>query len=394
MNTVLLFSPVVMSPDARRTLGGAQDAAVRMGVHVQIVALPPTETLVRELRRLWSPLGAIVDCGSDWGPIPAALFGDLPTVLLHHDPETLPADALSVRHDSVETGRTAARELLSTGRRHFAFVHNATRTFWSDIRGKSFAEAIGLHGFRCHVMPSSGNGDGDGGTWQRRLRTFLHTLPKPCAVFAANDRTAVELLAAARHEGFDVPETIAVLGVDNDENLCERTIPALSSIEPDFRRAGDMAIRLLLDVANNRSGRDGGAATRDSGTAGAMIFGDLRVVRRASTRIVAMRDARVSDALELIRREACAGLRAERVAALFPGTRRQTDLRFRRAVGRTIAEEIRAVQLEEAKRLLADPARPITTIGDFCGFSTPGSLRKFFRRETGMSMREWRREHA
>ncbi len=36
---------------------------------------------------------------------------------------------------------------------------------------------------------------------------------------------------------------------------------------------------------------------------------------------------------------------AERVAALFPGTRRQTDLRFRRAIGRTIAEEIRVVEL-------------------------------------------------
>ena len=393
MDTVLLFSPVVMSPDARRTLAGAQDAAARRGVHVQTVARPPTAALVRGLRRLWSPLGAIVDCGSDWGPISPALFGSLPTVLLHHDPETLPPGTLSVRHDSGETGRTAARELLATGRRHFAFVHNATRTYWSDIRGQAFADAISLHGFRCHAMPPSGDGGGDGGgVWQRRLRAFLHALPKPCAVFAANDRTAVELLAAARHEGLDVPEMIAVLGVDNDENLCERTIPALSSIEPDFRRAGDMAIRLLLGAAD-RSGRDNGTAARGSGAAGAMTFGDLRVVRRASTRLVAMRDARVSDALELIRREACAGLRAERVAALFPGTRRQTDLRFRRAVGRTIAEEIRAVQLEEVKRLLADPARQITTIGDFCGFSTPGSLRKFFRRETGMSMRQWRREH-
>ena len=51
------------------------------------------------------------------------------------------------------------------------------------------------------------------------------------------------------------------------------------------------------------------------------------------------------------------------------------------------------MQLEEVKRLLADPARQITTIGDFCGFSTPGSLRKFFRRETGMSMTEWRRRN-
>ncbi|MBQ6103182.1 MAG: helix-turn-helix domain-containing protein, partial [Kiritimatiellae bacterium] len=70
------------------------------------------------------------------------------------------------------------------------------------------------------------------------------------------------------------------------------------------------------------------------------------------------------------------------------------DARFKRAVGRTIGAEIRAVRLAEVQRLLADPARQIKAIGDFCGFSAPGSLRKFFRRETGLSMREWRKRRS
>ena len=67
------------------------------------------------------------------------------------------------------------------------------------------------------------------------------------------------------------------------------------------------------------------------------------------------------------------------------------DIRFKKAVGHTIGEEIHAVQLEEAKRLLADPSRQIKAIGDFCGFSNESAMRKFFRRETGMSMSDWRK---
>ena len=88
------------------------------------------------------------------------------------------------------------------------------------------------------------------------------------------------------------------------------------------------------------------------------------------------------------------GIRPADVATLFPGTRRVADLRFKKAVGRTIGEEIHAVQLEEAKRLLADHTRQIKAIGDFCGFSTESAMRKFFRRATGVSMREWRHRNC
>ena len=310
--------------------------------------------------------------------------------MLCHDPETLPPDALSVDHESEETGRTAARELLAAGHRSFAFVHDIGRHYWSQRRVRAFAAAVRLHGCPCRVF-DPGTGDGVSSDepvediWQRKLRSFLRSLPMPCAVFAANDATAVEVLAAARHEGIDVPGKIAVLGVDDDKDVCERTVPTLSSIAPDFHRAGVLSVQLLLKGVEAGGGAFGQA----------LSFGDLDVVRRASTHSAGIRDPVVAKALELIRREACAGLRPARVAELFaPDTRRKADLRFRRAVGRTVGAEIRAVQLQEVKRMLMRPSMQIKAIGDFCGFATAGSLRNFFRRETGMSLRDWRRSQG
>ena len=382
MDTILHF---LSRPTAAASekLAGAQDVASRHGCHVQVVENAPTVALVRQLATLWHPVGAIVDCGGEWSELDARVFGRLPAVMLGHAPGGLPAGVLSVRHDAGETGRAAARELLATGRRHFAYVPYFRPLHWSVARGLAFAGTVRLHGFECVAMKA---GSAAGAAWQRALRAFLRGLAAPCALFAANDAVASEVLAAARFEGIAVPDALAVLGVDNNEALCERSVPSLSSIEPDFRRGGALAARLLLEAVSAGGGVP--ASRRE------LTFGELRVVRRASTRPLATPDRSVAEALALIRREACSGLRPAQVAALFPCSRRMADLRFRRAVGHSIGEEIAAARLEETKRLLADPMRQIKAIGDFCGFGAPGALRKFFRRDTGMSLSAWRRTRA
>lgn len=75
---------------------------------------------------------------------------------------------------------------------------------------------------------------------------------------------------------------------------------------------------------------------------------------------------------------------------LFPCSRRMAELRFKKAAGRSILEEIHAAQLERAKQLLAG-SMPLKAISDFCGFKHPNSLRKFFKSQTGISMSEWKR---
>ena len=382
MATILYFQPSAKTC-APEKLAGVRDIIEKRHHRVQIIEERPTSELVEELWRFWTPLGAIIDCGGEYNDIDAGIFGSHPVVFIGHNPDTLPKSCLLVSNDQRETARAAARELLATDYESFAFVHNADCKKWSELREHGFAEALAINGKSCAVFrPSDASGGSVG--WMKELRCFLTTLEKPCAVFAANDKTAEGVISAAALEGFNSPGDIAVVGVDNYAPICEHSTPRLTSIEPDFRRGGRLAAAMLLGLSMSK-GKWRGRRLQS--------FGPLRVVRRDSTRVLAVSDKAVSDALDLIRREACNGLQAVRVAALFPCSRRQADNRFRRATGRSILEEIHAVQLERAKELLRNSSIQLKAISDFCGFTNPNSLRKFFLKATGMTMSAWRRRH-
>ena len=383
MATILYFQPSAKT-FAPEKLAGVRDIIEKRHHRVQIIEERPTSELVEELWRFWTPLGAIIDCGGEYNDIDAGIFGSHPVVFIGHNPDTLPKSCLLVSNDQRETARAAARELLATDYESFAFVHNADCKKWSELREHGFAEALAINGKSCAVFrPSDASGGSVG--WMKELRCFLTTLEKPCAVFAANDKTAEGVISAATLEGFNSPGDIAVVGVDNYEPICEHSTPRLTSIEPDFRRSGRLAATMLLGLAMSK-GKWRGRRLQS--------FGPLRVVRRDSTRVLAVSDKAVSDALDLIRREACNGLQAVRVAALFPCSRRQADNRFRRATGRSILEEIHAVQLERAKELLRNSSIQLKAISDFCGFTNPNSLRKFFLKATGKTMTSWRRNQG
>lgn len=383
MRTVLYFqSPSKTS--APEKLAGVREIMDKKGIHVQVIEERPTSSNLPELDAFWHPLGAIVDCGNEYNELDAGVFSGMRTVFLGHNPDSLPRTSLQVLHDQAATARLAARELLETRFENFAFVPPSEHRAWSRLRQKAFRDALALNGKKCEVFnpPESSR---TGVRMMNAMQRFLKALPKPCGVFAANDRTAESLLSAARMAEIKVPDDMAVMGVDNFEPICEHTMPPLTSIEPDFRRGGTLAALMLLEAVMSDGGWRGGRT---------LTFGPLRIVRRASSRILRRSDPHVSAALDLIRREACTRLSAKRVAALFPCSRRMADIRFVNATGRTILAEIHAVQLERAKQLLANGDMPLKAISDFCGFTNANSLRKFFRKETGTTMSSWRARNS
>ena len=146
---------------------------------------------------------------------------------------------------------------------------------------------------------------------------------------------------------------------------------AVSSVQIDFERAGYLAARLLarrIDAASSPS-----AAAPEPET---VLFGPLFLLRRASTRGRARPGPVVANAVEIIRREAAAGLTARAepllLLVLFP---------FH-------------VRLERVKSVLVRGDVPIGVVAAACGFSSDIELKRLFRRRTGMSMREWRARHA
>ena len=70
---------------------------------------------------------------------------------------------------------------------------------------------------------------------------------------------------------------------------------------------------------------------------------------------------------------------------------RQAEIRFRRAVGRSILDKIQRVRIEKAKSPLLSREQPnLTAIANFCGYATSSALYKTFIKETGMSPLSWR----
>lgn len=376
MKTVLYFHAATKT-SAPGKIAGVMEIAAKAGWHVQVIEERPNERLLAELIRFWQPLGCIIDCGGSLSDIDAGIFRVLPTVFLDRNPATLPKRALSVAHDSFATAELAAKELLTTGCSNFAFVHPLEERHWANCREQGFLRALALNGKGAAVLKPTGRKGSL--AFQRALREFLETLVKPCAVFAANDAIAAETLTAALALGYKVPDELAVIGVDNFADICERTQPTLTSVEPDFQGGGRQAALLLMACVS------GGRPTERQ-----LAFGPLRVLRRASTRILAFHDREVTSALDLIAREACLDLTAAKVVKVFSCSRGQAEIRFRKATGRSILEEIHARRLERAKELLRNPNQNLKSICDFCGFRTPGTLRKFFLKETGMTMSAYR----
>ena len=301
MSVTLYFqSPAKTS--APEKLAGVRDVMSRRGHTVQVIEEPPTPQLINRLWAFWHPLGAIIDCGGEYNDIDAKIFAGRHVVFLGHNPDTLPGRCLLVSNDQAETAKAAARELLSTGYDSFAFVHTPKRNAWSEQRARGFADAIALNGKSCAVFTPPANAGMI--RWMSGLRRFLSSLPRPCAVFAANDKTAESVLAAAALEKMHSPGDIAIVGVDNFSPICENSSPALSSVEPDFRRGGNLAARAHL--VRRRVDRRGTAPTA--------------VTSAAITTVIAVlaRAALVARLLGLLRRLGLLGLSLLLVLLLLP----------------------------------------------------------------------------
>lgn len=334
---------------------------------------------VKPLLAFWKPVGCIVECSGLAPKFELADFARTPTVFLDRHPATISKAAICVSSDAASIAECAARELLPLGFADYAYVPWPTRTLWSVERGDLFARHVQMNGKCLHVFNGRAR-SADSLVFRKELSAWIRALPKPCAVFAANDYLADRVVSVCIANGIAVPDDVAVLGVDDETQICENAQPTLSSIRVDNERAGFLAARLL--------------AERMSAPANVQVssrqFGALEITRRASTRRFPEGDARVRKALEYIRRHACEGIEPPDVVAEMGCSRRLADLRFRQLTGRTILDEIHAVRLQRVKELLRKPNASLSSLPDFCGYASLDDLRRVFRQRTGQTLKAYR----
>ncbi len=170
----------------------------------------------------------------------------IPTVVVGHRKEDFPGVAHVVT-DSEAAGRLAAEHLLGCGFKHFAFCGpNYIR--WSAARRESFHKHLKQFGWKVHFFNAPAEGHKT--SWKNEhsiMGRWLKSLPKPVGVMACNDDYAHHLVEACKTARLHVPDQVGIIGVDNDELVCELSSPTISSVAINFERAGYESARLLDD---------------------------------------------------------------------------------------------------------------------------------------------------
>jgi len=308
---------------------------------------------------------------------------DVPTVVM--DSPSLYAQHFSntsfVTSDSEAIGNAGAEAFLKQGFRHFAYVPDAYEWEWSASRGQAFQERLAKAGFACAIYGRLTPRERKDWTLdQKRLTHWLLALPKPAAILVAHDGRARQVLETCQLAGLDVPGDIALLGVDNDEILCENTSPTLSSIQPDFDAGGYEAAHLLEDLMRRTVRKPQN-----------LLYGVKQVVVRESSRLAHVIDRRYLRGLEFIRLNACAAISVPDVARHMGVSRRLAEVLFRKHVGHSILGEIQQVRLARLKSFLLETTLPIGQISWQCGYQSEMHAKRMFKLLTGLTMSQFRK---
>jgi LacI family transcriptional regulator len=284
-----------------------------------------------------------------------------------------------VNNESV--GRLAARHLLECGLRQLAFC--GYRGFrYSDERRAAFRRTAEEAGRAVHVYRPASRGDrlSRQAAERRNIEAWLAGLPRPVGIFAANDARAATVANACHDLGLRIPQDVAIVGVDNDDLVCEFTNPPLSSVEPDARRVGYEGAAMLLRLLHGETAPEGPILIEPRG-----------VVKRESTDTFAAADPVVAEAFRFLRQHACEGINVQDVLKAVPVARRTLEKTSQRLLGHSPLEEIRRLQLERAKELLAATNMSMAEVAQAAGFTDAKYLSEVFQKRYTMPPTKYRR---
>jgi LacI family transcriptional regulator len=284
------------------------------------------------------------------------------------------------------TAAAAADHFLDRGFRHFAFCGYAGLNF-SDSRRDAFIAYLSARGHPVHVFDPRGEpragatlkAESEGAFDEVQIAKWLARLPRPLALMGCNDVRGRQVLDACSEHHIRVPEEVAVVGVDNDEVLCELSNPPLSSVQPDTQRLGFLGAQMLERLLK------GGRVPQT-----VKLVPPRTVVTRLSSDVSAIDDPVVAEAMHLIRQHACSGLNVESLLDHMTVSRATLERRFSTHLGRSPKDEIQRFRLRRAQELLVETDYPLSRIADLTGFKTVAHLSVAFKSHVGHSPGQFR----
>ena len=287
----------------------------------------------------------------------------------------------NITGDYARTGAMAAEYFLSKGYANFGFF-GYNGVCWSDERCEAFRSRIekSVGGGRFYMY----DGQNIDNMWyydQSELTAWLNGLPKPIAIMTCDDNQGNILLQACELCGINVPFDVAIMGVDNDEILCNMSNPSMSTINVDIERGGAataaMAERMVKDPSY--MGED-------------IVLQPLSVVERVSSSLFATNDKEVLMALRYIHANIDTKISVSDILSCVPISRRLLENRFKKMTGMTIYNYISIQRIERFALLLISSNDSITDIAARLDEYDTKSISRRFKDLKGCTPTEFRKK--
>ncbi|QJW89998.1 DNA-binding transcriptional regulator [Spirosoma taeanense] len=289
----------------------------------------------------------------------------------------------NITGDYYETGKLGATYFLQKGYAHFAFY--GFNTFvWSRERAQGYEETLKQHGHTVYYFEHEKARSGE--LWYYKpssLSQWLKSLPKPIALMACDDDQGQHITEACKLAGIRIPEEVAVLGVDNDDIICNISDPALSSISLAAVQGGYQAAALLDQLMSSRSL-----------TGPSIVVRPIQVIERASTDMFATSDPAIQQALRYIHQHIDQNLSVTQVLAQVALSRRAFEIRFHAITGLPVYQYILRLRMDKFARQLLETDKSIYELAIECGFPDTKNLARQFRDVKGCSPNEYRQLHS
>ena len=292
----------------------------------------------------------------------------------------------AIEFDPKQIGALAADHFIERGFTHFAWFPEID-SLPAQTRRDGFIDAIAS---RCESqvhripLPNSESKVTDWEADEQELGARLNQLPKPVAVMCFNDEWGSRIIRACEAAGLQIPEDVAVLGVDDNQLICEHLPITLSSVQLDLEYWGTVAAQRLAELMAKDDLPEKSPATIE-------FIAPRGISVRQSTDVISVEHPDVLAAAKFIADQYHRPINATDVIEQSRLSASGLKQAFRKSLGRTINDEIRRVRYERTRKLLTETDWTLERIAEDVGLNDTRTLHRLFKHFRDETPTEYRK---
>lgn len=284
--------------------------------------------------------------------------------------------------DYTGAGVMAAQFFAKRRFKNFAFYGNE-HFYWSKARAEGYRREVEKLKGNYFYFESSQLNDMQWSKNHIALDDWLQSLPKPVALFACDDSFALQVSEMCKVKNIDIPGELSLLGVDNDELICNLSFPSISSIVTDDENGGYQTGKMLHRLINKKENIPFNISIEP-----------IRIELRQSTEGYNVSNKHIMDVVNFIEENITSNTSIDDLTQIVPLSRRNLEKKFKEAMGTSIYQFILDKKIDYISDELLNTEKSLLEIAIEVGFNDVRNAYRIFKKSTGYTPMSYRKKFS